>query len=289
MPDRPEVRFTRSGTVDLAYQVIGEGPPDIVLMIGWVSHLEVFWELPEVANFIDRFAAMGRVVLFDKRGTGLSDRPLESSSYEQMVPDVLAVMDAVGMELAVLVGWVDAAALAMVVAANHPERVRAVVLGEVAATLTGDDEHPWGADAAVFEAAAEAIETGAWGHGLLLPLLAPSAAGDERILGWYRRLERMSATHRVWLATCCCDSSGVTFGPGCRESRCQRSLCTAGTLRSFSATQCDGWRGSFPTATTSKFPATRCPVTWATWTRCWTRSRNSCSAPVSVQRPRGGC
>ena len=174
--------------------MVGGGPLDIVLMIGWVSHLEVLWELPEVAHFVDRFAAMGRVVLFDKRGTGLSDRPAEPSSYEQMVPDVLAVMDAVGMDQAVLVGWVDAAALAMVVAATHPGRVQALVLGEVLATFTPDDEHPWGADAEVVEAAATAIESGAWGQALLLPLIAPSAAGDERILGWFRRLERMSAT-----------------------------------------------------------------------------------------------
>jgi class 3 adenylate cyclase len=193
-PAESEIRFTRSGTVDLAYQVIGEGPPDIVLMIGWVSHLEVLRELPEAAHFVDRLAAMGRVVLFDKRGTGLSDRPAEPLTYEQMVPDVLAVMDAAAMERAVLVGWVDAAALAMVVAAQHPDRVQALVLGETLATLIPDDEHPWGADYGVVEQLAEAIETGEWGQAFLLPLIAPSVAGDERILGWFRRLERMSAT-----------------------------------------------------------------------------------------------
>jgi class 3 adenylate cyclase len=188
-----EIRFTRSGTVDLAYQVVGEGPLDIVLMIGWVSHLEILRELPEAAQFVDRFAAMGRVVLFDKRGTGLSDRPPGPSTYEEMVPDVLAVMDAVGMERAVLVGWVDAAALALVVAAAHPDRVRALVLGEVVATFTSDDDHPWGADPDVLDALAAAIES-AWGQAILLPLIAPSVAGDERIVAWFRRLERMSAT-----------------------------------------------------------------------------------------------
>jgi class 3 adenylate cyclase len=190
----PEVRFTRSGTVDLAYQVIGEGPPDVLLMIGWVSHLEVLWELPEVRHFLDRLSKMGRVALFDKRGTGLSDRPATASTNEEMVPDVLAVMDAAGMERAVLVGWSDAAAIAMVVAATHPERVQALVLGEVLATATPDEEHPWGPDPEGIEALAGAIELGVWGQAIVLPLLAPSVAEDERILSWFRKLERMSAT-----------------------------------------------------------------------------------------------
>ncbi len=194
MPTVPEIRFTRSGSVDLAYQVLGSGPLDIVTMIGWVSHLEVIWELPEVAHFMDRLAAMGRVVLFDKRGTGLSDRPIEAATFEELIPDVLAVMDAAGMEQAVLVGWVDSAALAIMVAAGHPERVTALVLGEVLATTVPDEEHPWGPDPAIIEALAASIEVGNWGRAVLLPFIAPSAAADERIVGWFRRLERMSAT-----------------------------------------------------------------------------------------------
>ena len=104
----PDIKFTRSGTVDIAYQIVGDGPLDIVLMIGWVSHLEMLWELPGARHFVERFAAMGRVVLFDKRGTGLSDRPSDQPSAADMVPDARTVMDAAGMESAVLVGWVDA-------------------------------------------------------------------------------------------------------------------------------------------------------------------------------------
>ena len=111
MSSIPEVKFTRSGSVDLAYQVFGDGPLDILLMIGWVSHLEVLWELPECRRFLERLSGMGRVALFDKRGTGLSDRPSEEAGTDEMVPDVLAVMDAAGMERAALVGWFDAAAL----------------------------------------------------------------------------------------------------------------------------------------------------------------------------------
>lgn len=190
----PEVRFARSGTVDLAYQVIGEGPPDIVVMIGWVSHLEVLWELPEVRSFLERLAGMGRVVLFDKRGTGLSDRPPTVATSEEMVPDVLAIMDEVGMEEAVIVGWTDAAVIALMVAAQHPGRVKALVLGEVLATATPDEEHPWSPDPEAMEALAETLELGTWGQAIMLPILAPSVAGDERILAWFRKLERTSAT-----------------------------------------------------------------------------------------------
>jgi class 3 adenylate cyclase/pimeloyl-ACP methyl ester carboxylesterase len=190
----PEVKFTRSGNVDLAYQVFGEGPLDILLMIGWVSHLEVLWELPECRRFLERYASMGRVALFDKRGTGLSDRPTSEATTDEMVPDVLAVMDAVGMEQAALVGWTDAAAIAMTVAAMHQERVSALVLGEVLATTTPDEDHPWGPDPEAFETVARVIEQGMWGQAILLPLIAPSVSEDQRIVSWFRKLERMSAT-----------------------------------------------------------------------------------------------
>ncbi len=194
MASVPEVRFTRSGDVDLAYQVVGDGDLDIILMIGWVSHLEVLWELAECRRFIERFAAMGRVALFDKRGLGLSDRPSDVGSIEDMVPDVLAVMGAAGMEKAAIVGWVDAAAMAVMVAASHPERVNALVLGEALAASTADDGHPWALDPGPLEAIADTIEEGMWGQGMLLPMIAPTESTDERISAWWRRLERMSAT-----------------------------------------------------------------------------------------------
>src|SRR5690606_41604601 len=112
-------------------------------MIGWVSNLEVMWELPEARHFIERFAGMGRVVLFDKRGTGLSDRPAAPATSDELVLDILAVMEAAAVENAVLVGWVDAAVAAIEFAAQHPERVSALVLGETLATSRPSDDHPW--------------------------------------------------------------------------------------------------------------------------------------------------
>lgn len=188
------MQFTRSGGVDIAYQVLGEGDLDILFMVGWVSNLEVMWELPEARHLLARLAAMGRVAIFDKRGTGLSDRPIEIPSATEMVPDVIAVMDAVGMKQAAVIGWVDSATLALEVAAAHPDRVSSLVLGETLATATADESHPWGLSGDIIETAATAIESGGWGQALLLPMLAPSVAGDERISAWFRKLERMSAT-----------------------------------------------------------------------------------------------
>jgi class 3 adenylate cyclase/pimeloyl-ACP methyl ester carboxylesterase len=190
----PEVRFTRSGDVDLAYQVLGEGDLNMVLMIGWVSHLEVLWELAECRHFIERLAGMGRVALFDKRGLGLSDRPPDVGSVEEMVPDVLAVMDAVGMDRSVIVGWFDGAATAVTMAAWHPDRVSGLVLGEMLAASQADDAHPWALDPAPLNAVADVIENGMWGQGVVVPFIAPSASADERITAWWRKLERMSAT-----------------------------------------------------------------------------------------------
>jgi class 3 adenylate cyclase/alpha-beta hydrolase superfamily lysophospholipase len=190
----PEVLFTRSDTVDLAYQIVGDGPIDIVLIVGWASHLEVLWELPEARRFIDRLAAMGRLIMFDKRGTGLSDRPSEASSIEEMVPDVVAVMDAAGVGRAAIVGWSDGAAMAMRLAALHPDRVNALVPAEALATATSDEDHPWGPDPQMLEGLASAIEMGMWGQAAVLSVLAPSVAEDPRIVEWFQKLERMSAT-----------------------------------------------------------------------------------------------
>ena len=193
----PQVRFARSDTVDIAYQVVGDGPGDIVLIVGWTSHLEVLWELPEARRFIERLAGIGRLIMFDKRGTGLSDRPSEASSIEAMIPDVIAVMDAAAVAEAAVVGWSDGAAIAMKLCALHRDRVTALVLAEALATATPDKDHPWGPDPEMLEGLASAVEMGMWGQGSVLSIIAPSASEDARIVEWFQRLERMSATPRM--------------------------------------------------------------------------------------------
>src|SRR5205809_993269 len=126
----PETQFTRVGDVDIAYQIVGPaGGLDLVFVPGWVSHLEVMWELPEFARFLDRLAAMGRLILFDKRGTGLSDRVAGTPTLEQRADDIGAVMDAAGSARAAIIAWGEGAAIAAMFAAAHPGRVAALVLG----------------------------------------------------------------------------------------------------------------------------------------------------------------
>jgi class 3 adenylate cyclase len=190
----PETWFTRAGDADLAYQVFGAGPLDIVGTFGWVSHLEAMWELPESARFLERLAAMGRVIWYDKRGTGMSERVPEPSSLEVMADDVVAVMDAAGSERAVVLGWLEAGAVSLTVAARHPERVRAVVAGETLAVGRPVDDHVWGLDPDLIEGIARSIEGGGWGQGHVLAVAAPSVADDPRIQRWWRRLERLAST-----------------------------------------------------------------------------------------------
>ena len=135
MAEMSGTQFTRTDGVDIAYQVVGSsGQLDLLFIPGWVSHLEMMWELPEFARFLDRLAAMGRLILFDKRGTGLSDRVAGMPTLEQRADDIAAVMNAAGSARAAIAAWGEGAAIAAVFAATHPERVAALVLGSATDT-----------------------------------------------------------------------------------------------------------------------------------------------------------
>lgn len=189
-----QTRYARSGTVDIAYQTVGSGTRDIVVGIGWVSHLELLWELPETVHFLERLAGLGRLILYDARGTGMSDRPTEAPSLDDLVPDVLAVLDAAGSSRAVYVGWLDKAAVGLALAAWHPDRVEALVLGEALASARPRPGLPVGLEPSMVEEVADAVEHGAWGSGRMLSWIAPAASQEPRVLAWWRRWERMSAT-----------------------------------------------------------------------------------------------
>jgi class 3 adenylate cyclase len=198
--EMPETRFTRVDGLDIAYQVAGHAAGlDLVFVSGWVSHLEVMWELPEFTRFLDRLAGMGRLITFDKRGTGLSDRVAGVPTLEQRADDILAVMDAAGSARAAILAWGEGAAIAAVFAASHPDRVAALVLGSLPIEVTGAQTsvRP---DSATMQALSAAVEKG-WGQATLVPLLAPSRADDTRFLSWYRRWERMSSTPSAAAAT----------------------------------------------------------------------------------------
>jgi class 3 adenylate cyclase len=200
MAQPPETQFTRAGDVDIAYQVVGPARQlDLVFVPGWVSHLEVMWELPEFAHFLDRLAAMGRLIMFDKRGTGLSDRVAGMLTLEQRADDIAAVMDAAGSARAAIIAWGEGAAIAAMFAAAHPGRVSALVLGTLPVKVT-DGQRPLIPDPALLRELSAAVETG-WGQASLVPVLAPSRANDTRFLSWYRRWERLSSTPSAAAAT----------------------------------------------------------------------------------------
>ena len=125
---RAPIRYARSGDVNIAYQVTGDGELDLVLVPGFVSHLELDWDDPRSAHFLDRLGSFTRLIRFDKRGTGLSDRPADLPDLETRMDDVRAVMDAVGSERAALFGYSEGGPLSILFAAARPERVSQHVL-----------------------------------------------------------------------------------------------------------------------------------------------------------------
>jgi pimeloyl-ACP methyl ester carboxylesterase/class 3 adenylate cyclase len=189
----PSIRYARSDDVHIAYQEVGDGPLDLVFVPGAWSHLEVFWEEPSVARFLRRLGAFSRLILFDKRGTGLSDRVAVPPTLEQRMDDVRAVMDAVGSTRATLLGVSEGGPMCALFAATYPARTtRLVLLGSSPRLLEADD-YRWGRPAALTERFVERIERD-WGQGITLPLFAPSAVGDERVERWFGRFERLGAS-----------------------------------------------------------------------------------------------
>ena len=194
-PATPTTRYVRSGDVNLAYQVIGDGPPDLVLVPGWVSNVECFWEEPRVARFLHELARIGRLILFDKRGTGLSDRVRVDAlpTLEQRMTDVRAVMDAVGSERATLVGYSEGGTMCTLFAATYPERAAGLVMIGSYARLIRAPDHPWGPSADDYARYIEGVER-EWGGPLGIARRAPSAMHDETFARWWARFLRMSAS-----------------------------------------------------------------------------------------------
>jgi class 3 adenylate cyclase len=189
----PATQYARSGNVHLAYQVIGDGPRDLVLSLDWASHLEVLWEQPFVQELVSSLARFSRVLWFDLRGVGLSDRvPGAPTATEDWLDDVVAVMDAAGSERASLVAHGHASQMAVMAAATHPDRIDSLVLMNGFARFSRADDYPAGIPVAAAEAALEQIaET--WGRGTMAAVLGPSVASSPGMTEWYGRLERFSA------------------------------------------------------------------------------------------------
>ena len=195
----PQVHYTRSGNVNIAYQVVGEGPLDIVFVMGWVSHLEEFWTEPSFARFLTRLAGFSRLILFDKRGTGLSDRVSELPTLEQRMDDVRAVMDAVGSTRAALLGVSEGGPMCALFAATYPARTLALMMiGSYARRLWAPD-YPWGPREEQREAFYAEIEQH-WGGPLGIEERAPSRANDPAFRDWWAHYLRQGASPGAALA-----------------------------------------------------------------------------------------
>jgi class 3 adenylate cyclase len=193
MATLPETRYAKSGEVHIAYQVVGSGPLDLVLVPPFVSHVEAFWEDPDVARFFRRLASFSRLIVFDKRGTGLSDRDA-IAPLETRMDDVRAVMDAAGSQQAALVGISEGAAMSVLFAATYPQRTRSLVLCGSTVRFIGSPDWPWAPMPDVWNQIAD-VMLQTWGQGLtVLGVFSPSVALDPQKQRWAGRFERLAAS-----------------------------------------------------------------------------------------------
>ena len=198
-------RYAKSGDVHIAYQVFGEGP-DLIMAPGFVSHVEHLWDEPRLARWLNKLGGFSRVVLFDKRGTGLSDRVAHLPHMDERMDDLRAVMDAVGIERASLLGVSEGGSLAALFAASHPERIQSLVLlGSFAQfRRTTTDE--------AFDRMIRYMDD-AWGTRKILRAFAPSKADDAALKQWWGKFERLGASPSAAIAlmrmNCEIDISGI--------------------------------------------------------------------------------
>jgi pimeloyl-ACP methyl ester carboxylesterase len=188
----PETRYAKSGDVSIAYQVVGEGPFDLIWVPGWISNVEQGWEVPEYAHFLHRLAAFSRLILFDKRGTGLSDHMSNDRlpTLDQRMDDMRVVLEAAGSQRAAIVAASEGGNMSVLFAATYPEQVRALVLVGVYAKRRWSADYPWAPTPEQREREHEIIER-EWAGQMDLSQLAPSAVGDpalmRRIATFFRR------------------------------------------------------------------------------------------------------
>lgn len=188
----PETRYASSDGVSIAYQTFGDGPIDLVIVPGWVSNLDAFWEEPAVEEFYRRLASFSRLILFDKRGTGLSDR-VELPSLETRMDDVRAVLDAVGSGRAALFGYSEGGPMCALFAATYPERTLALVMAGSYARMMAAPGYEFGRTQQDVDELLGEIERD-WGQAVGLDRRAPSRAGDQRFRRWWARFLRASAS-----------------------------------------------------------------------------------------------
>lgn len=190
----PETKFTNSGDVAIAYQVVGEGPFDLLIVPGFISHLEQAWEDVAYKRFLERLASFSRLILFDKRGTGLSDRVTGVPTLEERMDDVRAVMDAAGSKRAALFGISEGGPMSVLFAAAYPQRTSALVLYGSIAKGTWAPDYPWGSRGKKDLEAWFQQWRSEWGGPVGIDWWAPSVAGDESVRAWWSKFLRLGAS-----------------------------------------------------------------------------------------------
>ena len=196
--EAPQTRYARSGDAHIAYQVFGEGELDLVLVPGFVSNIELYWQIPPVRSILERLASYARVVIFDKRGTGLSDPVADVPPLEQRLDDIHAVMSAAGVERAAIYGISEGGPAALLFTATYPERVSALVVYGSTPRFSAAEDFPWGASPEQAAAIRDEVEHD-WGDGALLGVFAPSAVGNPQMRELWGRFLRAGASPAMGL------------------------------------------------------------------------------------------
>jgi pimeloyl-ACP methyl ester carboxylesterase/DNA-binding CsgD family transcriptional regulator len=179
--------------VNIAYQVVGDGPIDLVLVLGWVSHLAYVWELPAMASFLNRLASFSRLILFDKRGCGMSDRVHPLPTLEQRMDDVRGVLDAVGSKRAALLGISEGGVMSALFAATYPERAAALIIDGSYPSALQRPGYPWGVPGDQFEKRMATVRD-VWGKVIGMERYAPSQVGNPEVSRWWATFMQMSAS-----------------------------------------------------------------------------------------------
>ena len=182
-----------SGDVSIAYQVVGDGPLDLIMVPGWISHLDHYWDNPRIARFYRRLASFARLIRFDKRGTGLSDRAVAMPTLEQRMDDVRAVLDAVDSKRAVVFGISEGGGMSVLFAATYPERTTSLTLYGSYARSAWAPDYPCGRTDEEFEARISSFRQ-TWGTGRTAAVFSPSTAADETEREWAAANERTAAS-----------------------------------------------------------------------------------------------
>jgi pimeloyl-ACP methyl ester carboxylesterase len=191
----PSTRYARSDGASIAYQVAGEGPLDMLFLTGWLTQLEQLWEAPANRRFLERLATFGRLILFDSRGTGLSERVLDSYTLEQEARDALAVLDAAGSERAALFTYAQGGLVGALLAAEHARRIGALVMYASVARTSWAPDYDWAMTSEEREAMSER-NIAMWGEANsdAMAMWAPSMAEDPALTTWFARMQRLAAS-----------------------------------------------------------------------------------------------